>query len=494
MIQRGRVSFETREPASPKSVISSSLSGMDVKSPKCLTTSSVFPSQIESPFEANSSFYANNDGNPFADTFPDPLCKLNLKETSDFVKAFPMARNGSESRGFLDTSSQKRREGASFASNKRFEQAPPTPGRPVFSFSVGNLSRKAFPSKWDDAEKWLISSSCHESPAHDVKQPETSKASKQNEIFQHRRDMFDEKFGDEAKVSGLVACFGGSVSLEAAGGAFQRSSSDVLLKDKFTDNVEPVFPKVQYSEPTQEGFLFGNSGCEAMKDASTEVTPPVEHRDVGTEMTPLGSSTTSRCHTPFKSSSPARHNTPTTTSGPLVLSKSSIDMAELHGCHFAKLELGSQFDSVVSNWSSREEEEEEVSKSLRHFEMDGGRKSVTECRASLWEEEERSKSCIRYQREEAKIQAWVNLQTAKAEAQSRKLEVKIQKMRANLEEKLMKRMAVVHRKAEEWRVAGQLQHSQQIQKAAEQAEKMKKLSNSYTDHSSCGCFPCNSHL
>jgi hypothetical protein len=31
---------------------------------------------------------------------------------------------------------------------------------------------------------------------------------------------------------------------------------------------------------------------------------------------------------------------------------------------------------------------------------------------------------IRYQREEAKIQAWVNLESAKAEAQSRKLEVK----------------------------------------------------------------------
>lgn len=30
---------------------------------------------------------------------------------------------------------------------------------------------------------------------------------------------------------------------------------------------------------------------------------------------------------------------------------------------------------------------------------------------------------FRYQREEAKIQAWVNLQSAKAEAESRKLEV-----------------------------------------------------------------------
>ncbi|XP_068659615.1 uncharacterized protein [Aristolochia californica] len=490
MIQRGRVSFESREPTSTVSLISSSLSAMDVKSPKCRAASSLFPSQKESPLEANSSFYGNNNRNPFVDTFSDPLCKLNLKETSDFVKAFPMASNSSESRAFLDSSAQ-RREGASVSSNKRFEQTPSTPGRPVFNFNVGNLSRKTIPSKWDDAEKWLVSSSCYESHAHVMKQPETSNTSKQNEIFQHNQDVFVEKFGDKGNVSGLVACFGGSVSLEPDG-AFQRASSDVFLKDKFTDNVEPILPKVQYSDPTQEGFLFGNSVGETMKDASTEVGPPVHHRDIGTEMTPLGSSTTSRCQTPFKNSSPARHNTPTSTSGPLVLSKSSIDMAELQGCHFAKLELGAQFDSVVSNWSSRQEEEEEVSKSLRHFEMDGGCKSVTECRVSLWEEEEKSKSCVRYQREEAKIQAWVNLQTAKAEAQSRKLEVKIQKMRANLEEKLMKKMAIVHRKAEEWRVAAQLQHSQQNQRTTEQAEKMKNQSNYYTDHSSCGCFPCHS--
>lgn len=35
----------------------------------------------------------------------------------------------------------------------------------------------------------------------------------------------------------------------------------------------------------------------------------------------------------------------------------------------------------------------------------------------------KSRFCCRYQREEAKIKAWVNLQDAKAEAQSRKLEV-----------------------------------------------------------------------
>ncbi|KAL0319491.1 UNVERIFIED_CONTAM: hypothetical protein Sangu_2105300 [Sesamum angustifolium] len=122
------------------------------------------------------------------------------------------------------------------------------------------------------------------------------------------------------------------------------------------------------------------------------------------------------------------------------------------------------------------------------------RRSVSESRSCTWEEEEKTKSCLRYQREEAKIQAWVNLQSAKAEAESRKLEVKIQKMRSNLEEKLMKRMADVHRKAEEWRAAAQFQHSEQIRKVGQQARKVMNRNNShFSGRKSCGCFPCNNH-
>ena len=171
--------------------------------------------------------------------------------------------------------------------------------------------------------------------------------------------------------------------------------------DKFTDDIEPVLPNFRTSDPTKEGFLFKNSACEAMKDSGTEV---VQHRDVGTEMTPLGSSTTSRCHTPFKNSSPARHNTPANRSGPLGLGHSNstgstIDMAQLQECHLAKLQLGTHYDSVTSNWSSREEEEEEISKSLRHFEIDninGCPKNGPESRAAAsWEEEEKTKCCLR---------------------------------------------------------------------------------------------------
>ncbi|XP_031274210.1 uncharacterized protein LOC116132681 isoform X3 [Pistacia vera] len=429
---------------------------MDLSSPKFFQPSPIFPSTGEPGLESNNGFYGKNKDNPFVDSFPDPLCKLNLKETSEFVKSFPVAVNN-------NISAQRRREGVNSVTQRRME-APSTPGRPVFSFNVGNFSRKSVPSKWDDAEKWLNSSSCHESPAHTMKPiPESSKNHKQGEIFKQQMEVFSEKSRvTEEKVSKFASSFQGSVCLDHPNSvrAFNgvSGSTDVLLK-------------------------------------GTEV---IQHRDIGTEMTPLGSSTVSRCHTPFKSSSPARHNTPANRSGPLTLghldsTSSTIDISQLQECHLAKLQLGTQYDSVTSNWSSREEEEEEISKSLRHFETSTGCwKSVSDSRAAAYEEEEKTKCCLRYQREEAKIQAWVNLQSAKAEAQSKKLEVKIQKMRSNLEEKLMKRMAIVHRKAEEWRAAAQQQHTQQIQKATEQAQKIRH-NDHISGHSSCGCFPCNNY-
>lgn len=67
-------------------------------------------------------------------------------------------------------------------------------------------------------------------------------------------------------------------------------------------------------------------------------------------------------------------------------------------------------------------------------------------------------------------------------------------MRSNLEEKLMKRMAFVHRRAEEWRAAARQQHAEQTQKASAQAQKIINRNDTHISvHSSCGCFPCNNY-
>lgn len=164
-------------------------------------------------------------------------------------------------------------------------------------------------------------------------------------------------------------------------------SSRFFFSDKFTDNVESTYSNFRFSDPSKEGFLFRSSYLESLKTCTAGVVAEVQvpRRDIGTEMTPTGSSSTTRCHTPIKITSPARHNTPEDRSGPLVPYNAGIDISELKDCHLAKL------DSLVSNWSSREEEEEELSKSLRHLEISGGKKATTS-----WEDEERAKICIRF--------------------------------------------------------------------------------------------------
>ncbi|KAL2933465.1 hypothetical protein RDABS01_016584 [Bienertia sinuspersici] len=469
---------------------------MDLTTPKYHQTSSLFASSQMESHEAKTKV------NPFTEALHsndngDPITKLNLKETSEFVKSLPMSFNGTQS-------AQKRRDNVVGNSMIRKMEAPSTPGRPIFSFSI---SRKSVPSKWDDAEKWLFnggSNSCHESPAHHafnnvhnhdynhnynmIKQSEVSRSSTSKAIIS---EVIADKSRviEEEKVPKVINCNSNANSLE-----------DHHYHHHYKQNQQQVMSSGAIAF---NGVIIPTDL--PLKDACTEVIPveEVKHRDIGTDMTPLGSSTTSRCHTPFKSISPVRHNTPASRSGPLSLTgqpTSPINMAQLQECHLAKLQTGSaQFDSVTTNWSSREEEEEEISKSLRHFEFGRRSVSVSESKACAWEDEEKAKFCLRYQREEAKIQAWINLQNAKAEAQSRKLEMKIQKMRSNLEEKLMKRMAIVHRKAEEWRAAAQYEHSDQIRKAGERAQKL--ILNHHPHHHnphlsphivSCGCFPCTS--
>ncbi|CAN7083663.1 unnamed protein product [Brassica oleracea var. botrytis] len=373
-----------------------------------LQTQSLFPPNMERTLDVEPRMSTN----PFAE---------------DFIKSLPISSNQSSNSSSSEMVNERRQsfstqksigEGRSSGQRKvMLMESPCTPGRGVFSFS-SSLSgrRRNFPSKWDDAEKWVTSS--HESPAHSLK-------------------------------------------------------SHHILKDKLANEVLST-----------EGFIF--------RDLEEEEEAQVQHRDMGTEMTPVGSVTTSRCHTPFESTSPARHNTPSNMSGPLTETKNVIDISEFAN----KLRLSGSaatqyYNSDTSHWNSREEEEEEISKSLRHSDMESElRRSVS---VAVWDDEDdKIKFCQRYQREEAKIKAWVNLQDAKAEAQSRKLEVKIQKMRSNFEEKMMKRMDTVHRRAEEWRATARQQHAEQLKRAAETA---RKLSNRrgylVAGRSSCGCLPCN---
>ncbi|CAO2144789.1 unnamed protein product [Urochloa humidicola] len=457
-------------------------------------------------------------GNVFGPTFSDPLCSLNLKETSEFVRSsFPtmatMARSsssnghGRSSSHHNESSSSSTTSSSSSSTASAQRQPPPqvvpaTPGRPLQFFSSPATAhhhsqlvapRRSVPSKWEDAEKWLR----HSSDSDHGNGKATAAFSRQRSSGLGQRGGGGGAGAEEEKRAAAVAVRRSVDALSDAHALalYAPPAAEVLLKDKFTDN----------EEPSKETFLFRSAYCSpAAAPAKDAAAGGEQRRDIGTEMTPLGSS----CVTPLKSTSPARHNTPASRSGPLVPyacgggGVGGMDISELAECHLAKLDLGARFDAMLVNWSSKEEEEE-VSKSLRHFEATIGAGGAPPCNKRggdcRWEDDDRAKSCIRYQREEAKIQAWVNLESAKAEAQSRKLEVKIQKMRSNLEEKLMRRMTTVHRRADEWRATAQAQHLQQLRRATADNTRRLKATNHHrhlpgSDAASCGCFPCSNNV
>ncbi|XP_076885773.1 uncharacterized protein LOC143535391 [Bidens hawaiensis] len=217
--------------------------------------------------------------------------------------------------------------------------APTTLGRPGFSFAVG--SRKNIPSKWDDAEKWLINGHGHESPAANFMVKQCGGVN--GHVIKHK-------------------------DLEGV--------SDIVPKDKFTNEIELNIPKFKCLGTTEE-------------------VQEIKNRDNGTEMTPVGSSPTSRCPTPLRSLSPPRHNTPESR---LLFLQGMVDQSGSQlECHLAnKLQPWTPFDAINSNWSSMEDEEAEISKSLRHFEMNNEFvENVTGPRPSACEEKEMSEPCVR---------------------------------------------------------------------------------------------------
>lgn len=243
-----------------------------------------------------------------------------------------------------------------------------------------------------------------------------------------------------------------------------------------------------------------------MKDASTEITPTTSHRDIGTQMTPLGSL---RHPSPHRSpqrgaamSPPRRQNTPLPISAPPlqgIIDMSRITTLEVERCRRAKLELQrlsaqdqmrhSLGNSFNSNWSSREEEEEEIGKGLRHLDLEELKQDILDARATAWKEASRLKLLAKYAKEETKIQAWEELQASKAEADLKKLEMKLERKRTQMRTKIANRLDMAHKKAEERRAAAKAFRLEAMEKTYHRADEMRDEANFFqASYPLCACF------
>ncbi|KAI5070596.1 hypothetical protein GOP47_0014939 [Adiantum capillus-veneris] len=243
-----------------------------------------------------------------------------------------------------------------------------------------------------------------------------------------------------------------------------------------------------------------------MKDAATEITPTASHRDMGTQVTPLGSS---RHQSPHRSPQKGRAMSPTRQNIPMrnhpapvatgIIDMRRISPVEVERCHRAKLELqgvsaqaqvqhslGTSFDS---NWSSRQEEEEDIGKGLRHLDLEDLKRDVLDARATAWKEATRLKLLARYEREETQIQAWEDLQAAKAQADLKKLEMKLERKRIQMRTKIANRLDAAHRKAKERRVAAKAYRQEAMEKTCHRADEMLEEASLFqARYSLCACF------
>lgn len=303
-------------------------------------------------------------------------------------------------------------------------------GAPASVLMSLNMGR-ATPSKWDDAERWITSpvTVSLDHPVRVQHQPQKKPKSKSGPLGHSGTTCYlncgfgaasnymaagspvfasaGAVFGDAVPVG-----FGGSpANLPAENGAIARSVSlpGWSESDAAADEHQAEAGKTEESAKEEE-----NSNV-----ASDESRVASSKRDVGTQMSPEMMSPTS-------------------------LSSSSVLTSEQPSERSGRSELKHVVVDAPAN----------ITTTTRPCKKRGAVHANKSSCLSLWDIDDEANNisnACRYQKEEAKIAAWENLQKAKAEAAIRRLEVKLEKKRSSSMEKILGRLRMAQIKAQEMR-------------------------------------------
>ncbi|KAG0604313.1 hypothetical protein M758_10G161600 [Ceratodon purpureus] len=429
----------------------------------------------------------------------------------------------------------------------------------------GGISPRPTPSKWDDAEKWIVSPGHHESstPPKEQRPQQPFQIGRRHSISEHcHRPNFtggspefstqhtDEKplspmfehmagnveslnrsasqkrrskalsFGDLSKRVFDISCSntsqttnclprldGNATAIEKSfenTGAESNEVQDLDARQESNDHVPSTQPRecgiAELLEDDNSWKIPENARCldnsnmdmEILKHALIEPTKEIDSHQSSCPAEPPAwsghslrferrkssskSQQNSSCTTPTFSASPARHNTPAACSGRRPASLGSFARAgllELQTWHLEKLKLCKlSSDDKNMAWSTREEEDMECSVSLRDHDSGVLEKGCLDDQAASWEGAEQTKLNERYDEEDARIDAWEELQTSRAEAEMQKTEMKIEKMRARALEKMTNRIALARKKAKEMRAAANTRRTNLAAKTTQQVEQI----------------------
>ncbi|XP_010513982.1 PREDICTED: uncharacterized protein LOC104789995 isoform X1 [Camelina sativa] len=340
---------------------------------------------------------------------------------------------------------------------------------PIRSFS------KPAPSKWDDAQKWIASPTAN--------RPKT---------------------GGQVHVPGSRKgpSFGRQTSMKIVEVADQRTVEEPDTKridvsemrketghkfvswevDSYTAADSYVKPVLMVENSTEVNLSRHDSSVATAFAQPPSTVRSVSMRDMGTEMTPIASQEPSRNGTPIRATTPIRSPISSEPSSPgrqasaSPMTKQELSEKELQmNTRREIMVLGTQLGKLnIAAWASKEDEDKDASTSLKTKASLQTSKSVSEARATAWEEAEKAKHMARFRREEMKIQAWENHQKAKSEAEMKKTEVEVERIKGQAQDRLMKKLAAIERKAEEKRAAAEAKKDRQAAKTEKQAEQIRR--------------------
>uniref|UniRef100_A0A0D9XR76 Remorin C-terminal domain-containing protein n=1 Tax=Leersia perrieri TaxID=77586 RepID=A0A0D9XR76_9ORYZ len=301
---------------------------------------------------------------------------------------------------------------------------------------------KPTPSKWDDAQKWLVSLSSNGGMdgIHGKVRPRNSNAD-------------DRRLLSSSSQNGRVSCSSVDGALEytmvAAASASSAPPTPPQLGEAAFVVVETKKMDCCMVQPQQHG-------------SPVEVLRSVCLRDMGTEMTPIASKEPSRSATPLRASTPVSGRSPMSSPGrrrrhhdgpPLVAEATTVDLVPAAG--------GCSVEDDCSGGFGRHEPGASTTTAL-------------ECRAAAWDEAERAKFTARYKREEMKIQAWENHEKRKAELEMKKTEMKAEQMKARAQERLANKLAAARRMAEEKRASAEAKLNEHAARTTQRADYIRR--------------------
>ncbi|MED6218736.1 hypothetical protein PIB30_029184 [Stylosanthes scabra] len=287
---------------------------------------------------------------------------------------------------------------------------------------------RGLPSKWEDAERWIMSPVDRDGGVKgNLVSPHQRRKSKSGPLGPPGLAYY-------SMYSPAVQLFGARHSANFAAAPSPSSppvapaTEPTLLRSASVHGCSEM--QSEPSAPAQEDRLY------SFKDVGTDdVSGGVSRRDMATQMSPEGSQCSSPNLRPsFSASTPS--SSITTEWRNAVSSKMDIRDVQVDE-HVTATRWSKKHRALFSGRGS-ENVQSKQNKEIRNV-------------ASGWDVAETPKTASKAEREEAKINAWENLQKAKAETAIRKLEMKLEKKRAYSMDRIMNKLKLAQKKAEEMR-------------------------------------------